>query len=357
MRNRLTLLIAVFGVMALSNAIVPVLPAFAPGTALQGSVYAAYFFGALVTVLPAGILSDRYGRVPFIRAGLALTLLSGAVLVIPTAPLPAIGVRILEGVGAGLFVPAAMSWVNQQPDHDRLSGRFMASLNLGLVVGLFGTGWLSDMMASSRGGILLFTLFSILPFALSLGFREEPVTAPGGAYRVLESGLHYVWLYLSALILLGATGVVSALYPAYSGSSPALLSLEIGAMNVATLLTVLASSYFRMDPVRALRGVSLLMALSVLAGYLTPWAFIAVGALAGVGIIAQLSFLARTGEPQGTAMGLFNVSTYSGMAALPFLAGVIVQESGDRFLLGFGFTALLCLVVTFTIGRCRCRLE
>ena len=47
--------------MALSNAVVPVLPDFAEGAALQGVVYSAYFLGAFLTVLPAGIASDRIG--------------------------------------------------------------------------------------------------------------------------------------------------------------------------------------------------------------------------------------------------------------------------------------------------------
>ena len=64
MRERLPIYLGIFGVMALSNAIVPVLPAFAMGAALQGSVYAAYFLGAFLTVIPGGLLSDRAGEDP-----------------------------------------------------------------------------------------------------------------------------------------------------------------------------------------------------------------------------------------------------------------------------------------------------
>ncbi|MFA7073463.1 MAG: MFS transporter, partial [Methanoculleus sp.] len=80
MSRNLPILLGVFVVMALSNAVVPVLPAFAGGAAMQGAVYAAYFFGAFVTVLPAGMASDRIGRVPLIRAGLLLTLASGILI-------------------------------------------------------------------------------------------------------------------------------------------------------------------------------------------------------------------------------------------------------------------------------------
>jgi MFS family permease len=350
MRERIPLLIAVFGVMALSNAIVPVLPSFAESTALQASIFAAYFFGALVTVLPAGVLSDRYGRVLFIRAGIGLTILSGAVIVLVTEPFAVLAARLLEGIGAGLFVPASMSWVNSQEDHERLSGNFMACLNLGLVVGLFGGGWFSDLIGTMRGGILLFSILSLAAFALSFMIRERQLLRKGALF-LLEEGLSHHWLYFSALVLLGATGVVSALYPAFHGGTPTALSLEIGLMYTATFITVLVASHAHLEPISAIRISSFLMAIGVALCYLTPLGFILVGALAGVVIIAQMAYLAGTEMPQGAAMGLFNISTYSGMSLLPFVAGVVVQLSGNNFLIAFTFTALLCLVVGGVVGK------
>ncbi|MDD1672041.1 MAG: MFS transporter [Methanomicrobiales archaeon] len=356
MRQRIPLLVAIFTVMALSNAIVPVLPAFAPGTALQGSIYAAYFFGALVTVLPAGLLSDRFGRVHFMQGGLVLTLLSGMLILALTSPMGVLAARFMEGIGAGLFVPAAMSWVNSQRDHEQLSGSFMALLNLGLLIGLFGTGWLASMMGDVRGGILLFTVLSLPPLLLSLLIEEGP-RSQNGTVHVLQEGLRYIWLYLAALVLLGTTGVMSALYPEFSGGSPGLLSLEIGLMNLATIITVIVASRAHLQPVPTIRSAAILMAIAVIICYISPLGFALVGGLAGVIIIAQMAFLAETGMPQGAIMGLFNVSSYSGMTILPFVTGIVVQASGNNFLLAFMLTALLCLFVAATIGRCTCVLR
>ncbi|MDD1679016.1 MAG: MFS transporter [Methanomicrobiales archaeon] len=351
MRQRVPLLVAVFAVMALSNAIVPVLPSFAEeSTALQGAIFAAYFFGALVTVLPAGIYSDRYGRVLFIRAGLVLTVLSGILILFMSEPFAVLGSRLLEGIGAGLFIPAAMSWVNSREDHEQLSGNFMAALNLGLVIGLAGGGWFADLTGTVRGGILLFTIFALFAFLFLFMIREGKMVR-AGALRLLEEGLTHHWLYASALVLLGATGVVSALYPAFTGGAPTVLSLEIGLMYAATFITVLVAAHIHLPAVPAIRVSSLLMAVGVLLCYFHPLGFVLVGALAGVVIISQMAFLADIGIPQGAAMGLFNISTYSGMSLLPFLAGVIVQFSGNDFLLAFSFTGALCLVVGAVIGR------
>jgi MFS family permease len=62
MRNAFTLFSGSFFVMALSNAIVPVLPVYTGSSSLQGAIYAAYFLGAFLSTLPAGIFSFPYCR-------------------------------------------------------------------------------------------------------------------------------------------------------------------------------------------------------------------------------------------------------------------------------------------------------
>jgi len=158
--------------MALSNAIVPVLPSFAAGTASQGAVYSAYFLGAFLLVLPAGYIADRVGEVPLIRAGLALTVLSGVLLALAGSPLVIFLARLIEGIAGGLFVPAALAFLNARPDHDRMSGYFMGSLNLGLLLGLLVTGWLVTFGGSPAMGS---------PF--SHGSRSYPSPSPSSSGR------------------------------------------------------------------------------------------------------------------------------------------------------------------------------
>ena len=152
MRHYLPLFLGYFSVMALSNAIVPVLPFYAPGSSVNGLIYAGYFLGAFIVTLPAGILTDKYGRIPFVRLGLAVSLASGLFLAVITDPALVIAGRIIEGIGAGLFVAAAMAAVNADPDHVRLSGWLMASQNAGLVTGLAVAGWLAAYLGSPRPG-------------------------------------------------------------------------------------------------------------------------------------------------------------------------------------------------------------
>src|SRR5208337_3727651 len=230
----LVVCLGVFCVMALSNAIVPVLPAFATGSAWEGAIYAAYFLGAFISTLPGGILSDRYGRTPVIRIGLVLTVASGVLLYYTNGPLPVIALRLLEGLGAGLFIAAGMSYVNSQPDHTRMSGYYLAMLNIGLVSGLVASGWLAVWFMQPALGIGVFTALSLAVLVAGLFTREIPVPVPQpgtrprkpaeccgqdlGALVSLVTSQGRLWY--SAIVLVGITGVVSSLYPEFSGQSP-----------------------------------------------------------------------------------------------------------------------------------------
>jgi MFS family permease len=354
MRRRLVLYLGIFAVMALSNAIVPILPIFDSDVAIQGAIYSAYFFGALISVFPAGILSDRTGRFPVVRIGLVLTVLSGIMVTLVTAPYFVFAGRLVEGVGAGFFVAAGMSWVNARPDHEQLSGHFMAALNLGLVTGLLGTGTLVSLLGLPVGGIAAFTLLAVVPFLAGLFVSEESGLAPAGILT-FGSMKGLFWLYTSAAILVGATGAVTILYPSFTNMDPPILAVEIALMHVGTIGSVLIAPHFRLAPIPALRFGAVAMALAVIICYFSPLGFPFIGAVAGVVMIAQMSHLAGTGMRQGAIMGLYNTSSYAGMTVLPFVAGVIAEGLG--YAGAFIAIAAMAGTMAVSIGWCSCGAE
>jgi len=345
--GRLAIYLGIFGVMALSNAIVPVLPAFGEGAALQSFIYSAYFLGAFLTVLPAGLLSDRAGRMPVLRAGLLVTVASGIMILASQDPRFVLAARTLEGIGAGLFVASGMSWMNSRPDHEHVSGEFMGTLNLGLVAGLLGSGFISEVLRSTTAGILVFTLVSILPAVLVLFTPDSPRPRPDNG-REAARARGAAWLCLTAVVLVGSTGAVTALYPAYTGESPSSLGLVIASMNLATMVAVVAASRLRLPPVRTIGAASVLLAASIILVAFTPAGFIVVGTLLGFIMIAQLAFLAGTGLPQGRVMGFYNAASYAGMTLLPFAAGIIADSHG--FIAAFAVVAFLVLVMAPVVG-------
>lgn len=365
MRALLTLYLGIFSVMALSNAIVPDLDSYAPGTAMQGQIFSAYFLGAFLLTLPVGILSDRWGQRYFIQAGLFLTVVSGILLsTVPSASVyMMIFARLVEGAGAGLFIASAMSYVNSRVDHTRSSGYFMALLNIGLVAGLLLSGLAIKITGYRQAGVVIFLVISMIPFVASLfsSFDSPKALRPVSGRVSLLANLagntrKYFWMWFSAVVLIGITGAVTALYPDYSGSSPEIIAVQIAAMNGATALAVILVSRVKFDPVPTIRIAALFSAAAVITSYFTSWAFIIIGLFAGIIMIAQLAFLADAGPEQGIFMGLFNTSSYLGMSILPFIVTYIAEISG--FFQAFLVCAVCCLIVAATIGFCiQCRVE
>ncbi len=354
MRTWLSLFLGIFAVMALSNAIVPVLPFYAESSALQGTIYAAYFLGAFASTLPGGLLSDRYGRVPLLRIGLAITVTSGLLLSVLIVPSAVIVTRFIEGIGAGFFVAAAMSFVNSQPDHEKKSGYFMALLNAGLVTGLVFSGLLASHIPDQASGILVFAALSLIPAVTSFFVHEpESVASPGNHSALIRLVKEYRWLWYSAVILIGITGVVTSLYPEFSGYSPESVGIWISLMSIATIAGVPVASRLSLPPVPTIRWSAILMGIAVMVSYFSPLGFVIIGIGAGVVMIAQMAFLAQVKDHQGVAMGLFSTTSYLGMSALPFIAGLIADSAG--FFYAFCATAILAGTVFFTIGRCNCR--
>lgn len=336
--------------MALSNAIVPVLPAYAGSSSLQGAIYAAYFLGAFLCTLPAGMLSDRFGRVPLIRAGLVFTVASGMLLSLTIAPYLVLVLRFIEGIAAGCFVAAAMSSINSRDDHEKMSGYYMACLNAGLVTGLLLAGWLAQHSGDPAMGILLFALLTLIPAAMSFFIRDAGYHAgPFSPDVFLSFVKSYRWLWLSSIILVGITGVISSLYPQFSGASPESLGYWMAGMSVATIGAVLVASRASLPPVPAIRWSAVLMAAGVLYAFVYPWGFAMLGALAGIVMIAQMAILSKEQEHQGIVMGLFSTTSYLGMAILPFIAGILTDMAG--FFFAFSLTAFFAILVALTMGR------
>jgi MFS family permease len=382
MRSRISVFLGIFAVMALSNAIVPVLPGLAEGTVAQGAIYSSYFLGALLLVLPAGIFADRIGEIPLIRAGLLITTLSGGLLLVSGSSYLLLFSRLAEGFGAGLFVAAGLAYLNAQPDHAKGSGYFLALLNVGLVVGLIGTGWIVEAAGDQYAGVMLFTIISLVPLLASAFMKADPEPVRSGmkgsgslesdtqqveipeegpgpetfreifsrAGRVIRS---YFWLWVSAVVLIGITGALTAIYPQFSGLDPAIIGIQIAAMNISTAVAVLLVPRAGLSPIPTIRASAILMAGAVLLTFFTPWGFIPVGFLAGVVMIGQLTFLARVEPRQGAVMGLFNVASYGGMTILPFIAGVVAEKVS--FFAAFATSVLFALLIAATIGRCGCR--
>ena len=132
-------------------------------------------------------------------------------------------------------------------------------------------------------------------------------------------------------------------------------------MNGATICTSLVAPYVKLQPIQTIRLASALVGMAVVLSFVAPvyagiWGvfilFMVIGASIGFVFVSQMNYLAVSEKLQGTAIGLLTAASYGGMAMLPFISGIISEYGnyGAAFLVN----GILCLLVTVTIGRCRC---
>lgn len=153
------------------GASITIVPAFLfeSGTAspLALNLYFCVFYLAVgISQITAGVLSDRYGRMPFVFAGLLLAALSMALF----SFLDAIGAIVLMGLagfGMGIFNLSSMAFLNDRaPDTVKgmLTGTYFLFWGTGYFSGPFLMRQADNWLGSGRG----FMVFSFCLFLQTL---------------------------------------------------------------------------------------------------------------------------------------------------------------------------------------------
>lgn len=99
-----------------ASAIIPMLPVYIRhrgGTdSLAGVVMAAFFAAGVLFQYPAGRIADRLGRRPVLLAGLVIYAIASFAFLVPMGTTMDIGLRALQGIGAGAAEVAALAMVS-----------------------------------------------------------------------------------------------------------------------------------------------------------------------------------------------------------------------------------------------------
>jgi DHA1 family multidrug resistance protein-like MFS transporter len=122
---------------------------------------------ALVQASPLGRLSDRWGRLPLIAAGLFLMATAMVALSASRSWEEMIGAMAFYGLGFGLLFPAALALLVDQTTsktRGQVFGIFMAMLSVGTIAGSGMAGWMDQWHQTA--GIHPFQLVALV---LSIG--------------------------------------------------------------------------------------------------------------------------------------------------------------------------------------------
>jgi YNFM family putative membrane transporter len=353
-----------FGVSVVSNIYI-ILPNSAALAASYGRTVedvqlfnTAFSMGYAVGFLIWGPLSDTLGRIRTILLG---ALLSGAVtLILPQVlnSFPAFAaIRVLQGLSAAAFAPAALSWVAANIAEDR---RFIATSWITtsfLLAGVIGQ-WIGGALGVSGalyalggaylvlGGII--ATFPEVPVTVRRSFAENLAQMPG-LIVATRSGP-----YFAATLV--ALGVFVALYTSLNIRSVVTRD-ELEHLRWVAIVAMIASVFagFRLRlaptpvlaPILAVEGVALALHLvlpeiPVWAGWAVHFGFTLALALSFPVIV---SCIALTVDPniRGTAMAAYTFTLFVGVSLGAWLAARL--DFAD-LTLGYVLAFFACAILT-----------
>lgn len=179
---------------------------FDGGLGLQQWVVDGYLLTLGALILVAGAISDQFGRLSVLRAGLAVFAIASVLCAVATDGWFLVAARCLQGVGAAFLVPSSLAMLNAHfsgADQARAIGTWTAWTGTAFLVG------------PPLGGVLVDALnwrwvfgVNLLPLAVTLYLTTKLSTAEFGAKPQRSSRIDVVGAVLAAV---GLTGVVYGL--------------------------------------------------------------------------------------------------------------------------------------------------
>jgi multidrug resistance protein len=398
-RGVVFLCLSIFTTSLGQGTISPVLPLFTDqefhvARIQVGMAVGLFGIGRIFTSLPAGYLSQRYGRRSVLISGTVTNLLGAAMVAVSFNYTWLVLWRVVSGLGSSMVLTGASVYLRDVSTPETRA-RFLslqelsilAGVSLGPVIG----GFAGDQFGL-RMPLFLQAVLILAALALIIGWVHEtnpserreqagkeasprpprPEAAPqSGAYRrlIFSSGLVLTGL-LSMMIVANRQGgrfTVMPLYGEAKGFSPAQLGIFISITHVVQFFAVLASGVLsdRFGRKFAVLPAAALMCLGILVFIQSSTFFelMASGILLGLGEGLTgpplLAFFADIAPPglEGITLGLFR--TYGGLGSLvgALLLGGVADLFGfawslgiDAILLGTAALAVV-LVVRETAGR------
>jgi len=261
-----------FVVWAGFGAILPYLPLFLQEQAhasmtLWAVIAAMYYVGTLLFSSPLGWLSDTIGRKPVMIGGAVVYTVALLLFTTTTDPHWFILFRLLEGVGAAAFGPAAQAFIadiTTSENRSRAYGFLTTAQFGGLIVGPAVAAPLYALGGGGTPGFYAVFYFGAALSALALValiiFIKEPAAlrtrraqrrseeqAGGGRkagrppYRAIFTApiIAFVVIAFTSHFAMGTWDVVWSLYLASLGASKTFISMTWVAFSVPMLLSVL----------------------------------------------------------------------------------------------------------------------
>jgi DHA1 family multidrug resistance protein-like MFS transporter len=368
----------------------PVLPLYAQsfgvGTAMIGLTITVFGAARLVVNLPAGLLSERYGRRLLLFGGPAVMALGS----LGSGFAPTFGwliaSRFVSGAGSAMYMTGAiilLTDITTDENRGRLMSIYQGSLLAGVAIGPAVGGFVAEafglaapfFLVAALAGLTMLWSFGRMPETAQ---RQREATPPpergGGETPARQSARQSVMsvlarpgfllvCLLTLSIFLTRTGGRLTLLPLVGenrlGMSPGTLGLVFAMMTVLNLLT-LAPAGTMIDklgrkavivPSALLTGAALL--LFAVSGEV--WVFVLAGVLHGfgTGIVgpAPAAYAADVAPAamRGLTMSLYRTFGDAGFVIGPVLLGWLADLAGFGWALAFNAMVLVSIALLFAV--------
>ena len=368
----------------------PVLPLYAQsfgvGTAMIGLTITVFGAARLVMNLPAGFLSERYGRRLLLYGGPAVTVLGSLAGGLAPTFGWLIASRFVAGAGSAIYMTGAMillTDITTDENRGRMMSIFQGSLLAGVSLGPAIGGFVAQafglaapfFLVAALAGLAMLWSFGRMPETVHLSrelattaARESPDEAPPpqtARQSILSLLARPDFLLVSMLtmsIFLTRTGGRLTLLPLVGdglGMSPGVLGLVFAMMTVLQLI-VLVPGGTMIDklgrkavivPSALVTGVALV--LFAVSG--NVWVFIMAAVIHGfgTGILgpAPAAYAADIAPPgmRGVTMGLYRTFGDAGFVIGPVMLGGLADLAGFGWALTFDAMVLVSFALLFAL--------
>ena len=335
-----------------------------------GVINAAFYLAAGILSLPAGMLSDLFGRRRLAAAGVVILCAGMLLLYFSGSYLQFTGVYLLLGVGIAAFGPTMMSWVAEisPPTHlGRAYGWYTTALFCGL-----GMGPAVGGAAGKWLGLRPVFLLGAAAVALNIWAVQRFLPAPAPGHTIRKEKVQWRVLMGEALTNRPLVGcwlttfgacVVAGMFFSFLPLLAAGRGLDVGQIGVVFLAQSVTNALARIplgvfsDRVghrhyQALAGCALVtVSIAAFAPAATYFHFIL--ASLGLGVSMAVAFtsigalIAETVQPRmrGLAMGGYNTCIYFGLTTGSIGLGPLVESAG--LARGFLLTGVINLPFVF----------
>ena len=369
----------------------PVLPLYAQsfgvGTAMIGLTITAFGAARLVMNLPAGFLSERYGRRLLLVGGPAVTALGSLAGGLAPDFGWLIASRFVAGAGSAIYMTGAMillTDITTDENRGRLMSIFQGSLLAGVSLGPAVGGFVAEgfglaapfFLVAALAGVATLWSFARMPETVHLSreqareaaeqSRDETPPRQTARQSVLSLLARPDFLLVSMLtmsIFLTRTGGRLTLLPLLGANrldmSPGLLGLIFAMMTVLQLIVLVPGGTMidklgrKVLIVPSALVTAVALVLFAMSGQV--WMFIMAAVIHGIGTgilgPAPAAYAADIAPPgmRGVTMGLYRTFGDAGFVIGPVALGGLADLTGFGPALAFNAMVLVSVAMMFAI--------